>query len=66
MLIRFTKILNLIQNVTIEKAAGVHEFACLQLHTTLMGRDDIIKETTLEIFQYPRQTCMESTCHRFL
>ena len=38
------------QNVTIEKAAGVHEFACLQLHTTLMGRDDIIKETTLEIF----------------
>ncbi len=38
------------QNVTIEKAAGVHEFACLQLHTTLMGRNDIIKETTLEIF----------------
>ncbi|SDK68499.1 quinol:cytochrome c oxidoreductase iron-sulfur protein precursor [Salinimicrobium catena] len=38
------------QNVTIEKTAGVHEFACLQLHTTLMGRNDIIKETTLEIF----------------
>ncbi|MHA6279405.1 TAT-variant-translocated molybdopterin oxidoreductase [Salinimicrobium sp. CAU 1759] len=38
------------QNVTIEKAAGVHEFACLQLHTTLMGRNDIVKETTLEIF----------------
>lgn len=38
------------QNITIEKAAGVHEFACLQLHTTLMGRNDIIKETTLEIF----------------
>ncbi|GAB2764776.1 TAT-variant-translocated molybdopterin oxidoreductase [Salinimicrobium soli] len=38
------------QNVTIEKAPGIHEFACLQLHTTLMGRDDIIKETTLEIF----------------
>ncbi|MCY2685784.1 TAT-variant-translocated molybdopterin oxidoreductase [Salinimicrobium sp. TH3] len=38
------------QNVIIEKAAGVHEFACLQLHTTLMGRNDIIKETTLEIF----------------
>jgi molybdopterin-containing oxidoreductase family iron-sulfur binding subunit len=38
------------QQVTIEKAAGVHEFACLQLHTTLMGRNDIIKETTLEIF----------------
>ncbi|MFD2517750.1 TAT-variant-translocated molybdopterin oxidoreductase [Salinimicrobium flavum] len=38
------------QNVTIEKAGGIHEFACLQLHTTLMGRNDIIKETTLEIF----------------
>lgn len=38
------------QNVKIEKAAGTHEFACLQLHTTLMGRNDIIKETTLEIF----------------
>ena len=38
------------QNVTIEKAAGTHEFACLQLHTTLMGREDIVKETTLEIF----------------
>ena len=38
------------QNVTIEKAGGMHEFACLQLHTTLMGREDIVKETTLEIF----------------
>jgi molybdopterin-containing oxidoreductase family iron-sulfur binding subunit len=38
------------QNVAIEKAAGEHEFACLQLHTTLMGRHDIVKETTLEIF----------------
>jgi molybdopterin-containing oxidoreductase family iron-sulfur binding subunit len=38
------------QNVTIEKAAGMHEFACVQLHNTLMGRGDIIKETTLEIF----------------
>ena len=27
-----------------------HEFACIQLHNTLMGRGDIIKETTLEIF----------------
>ena len=35
--------------VTLEKAAGVHEFACIQLHNTMMGRD-IIKETTLEIF----------------
>lgn len=38
------------QSVTIEKSSGMHEFACVQLHTTLMGRGDIIKETTLEIF----------------
>ena len=41
---------NTVQSVSIEKAAGVHEFACVQLHNTLMGRGDIIKETTLEIF----------------
>ena len=39
-----------VQSVTIEKSSGMHEFACVQLHTTLMGRGDIIKETTLEIF----------------
>ncbi|TXN37083.1 4Fe-4S dicluster domain-containing protein [Flagellimonas hymeniacidonis] len=39
-----------VQSVNIEKAEGVHEFACVQLHKTLMGRGDIIKETTLEIF----------------
>ncbi|SNZ01055.1 TAT-variant-translocated molybdopterin oxidoreductase [Flagellimonas pacifica] len=39
-----------VQSVKIEKAEGVHEFACVQLHKTLMGRGDIIKETTLEIF----------------
>ncbi|SHJ58732.1 TAT-variant-translocated molybdopterin oxidoreductase [Pseudozobellia thermophila] len=39
-----------VQAATIEKASGTHEFACLQLHKTLMGRGDIIKETTLEIF----------------
>ncbi|MCW5516263.1 TAT-variant-translocated molybdopterin oxidoreductase [Muriicola sp. Z0-33] len=39
-----------VQSATIEKAAGMHEFACVQLHKTLMGRGDIIKETTLEIF----------------
>jgi molybdopterin-containing oxidoreductase family iron-sulfur binding subunit len=32
------------------KADGVHEFACVQGQKTLMGRGDIIKETTLEIF----------------
>ena len=41
---------NNVQSVTIEKAAGDHEFACVQLQNTLMGRGDIIKETTLEIF----------------
>lgn len=39
-----------VQSITIEKSSGMHEFACVQLHTTLMGRGDIIKETTLEIF----------------
>ncbi len=38
------------QTVSIEKSAGIHEFACVQLQKTLMGREDIIKETTLEIF----------------
>jgi len=37
------------KNVTIEKVPGIHEFACVQLHNTMMGRD-IIRETTLEIF----------------
>ncbi len=40
---------NAVQNVTLEKVAGTHEFACIQLHNTMMGRD-IIRETTLEIF----------------
>ncbi|NNF19265.1 MAG: TAT-variant-translocated molybdopterin oxidoreductase [Flavobacteriaceae bacterium] len=39
-----------IQEATVTKAPGMHEFACVQLHKTLMGRGDIIKETTLEIF----------------
>ncbi len=38
------------QNVTVEKVNGVHEFAVIQLHNTLMGRGDIVKETRLEIF----------------
>jgi len=41
---------NTVQDVTISKASGEHEFACVQLHNTLMGRGDIIKETSLEIF----------------
>ena len=39
-----------VQEVSIKPADGYHEFACVQLHNTLMGRGDIIKETTLEIF----------------
>ena len=41
---------NIIQSVTLIKEEGEHEFACVQLHNTLMGRGDIIKETSLEVF----------------
>jgi molybdopterin-containing oxidoreductase family iron-sulfur binding subunit len=41
---------NAVQNVAVTKEDGEHEFACVQLQKTLMGRGDIIKETTLEIF----------------
>ncbi len=41
---------NNVQSASIVKAAGEHEFACVQSQKTLMGRGDIIKETTLEIF----------------
>jgi molybdopterin-containing oxidoreductase family iron-sulfur binding subunit len=36
--------------VQIEVTDEMHEFACIQLHNTLMGRGDIIKETTLDTF----------------
>ncbi|WP_298363369.1 TAT-variant-translocated molybdopterin oxidoreductase [uncultured Lutibacter sp.] len=36
--------------VSLKVVAGEHEFACVQLHNTLMGRGDIIKETTLNEF----------------
>ncbi|MBT8254843.1 MAG: TAT-variant-translocated molybdopterin oxidoreductase [Flavobacteriaceae bacterium] len=38
---------NTTQSVTIEVAEGKHEFACVQLHNTLMGRGDVIRETDL-------------------
>ncbi|PRZ25012.1 TAT-variant-translocated molybdopterin oxidoreductase [Flavobacterium granuli] len=41
---------NDVQSVTLVKADGAHEFACVQGQKTLMGRGDIIKETSLEIF----------------
>ncbi|MBB4118798.1 molybdopterin-containing oxidoreductase family iron-sulfur binding subunit [Mesonia hippocampi] len=39
-----------VQDVSISKVEGEHEFACVQLQNTLMGRGDVIKETTLEVF----------------
>ena len=39
-----------IQDVKIKPAHEIHEFACVQLHNTLMGRGDIVRETTLEVF----------------
>jgi molybdopterin-containing oxidoreductase family iron-sulfur binding subunit len=39
-----------VQSISLVKADGEHEFACVQGQKTLMGRGDIIKETTLEIF----------------
>ena len=41
---------NNVQSVSVSAASGEHEFACIQLHNTLMGRGDIIKETTLDKF----------------
>ena len=41
---------NTAQTVSIDPIGGEHEFACVQLHNTLMGRGDIVKETTLEVF----------------
>jgi len=39
-----------VQMATISSTDAWHKFACVQLQNTLMGRGDIIKETTLEIF----------------
>ena len=41
---------NNVQSASITKGSGEHEFACVQSQKTLMGRGDIIKETTLTIF----------------
>lgn len=41
---------NDVQSATISKAGGNHEFACVQMHRTLMGRGDILKETSLATF----------------
>ncbi len=40
-----------LQNVQIKKTSGEHHFASVQMQNTMVGRShDIIKETTLEIF----------------
>ncbi|WP_196885759.1 TAT-variant-translocated molybdopterin oxidoreductase [Aureivirga sp. CE67] len=39
-----------VQAATLAKGAGEHEFACIQLQNTLMGRGDIVKETTLNVY----------------
>ena len=39
-----------LSNVTIEKTGDMHEFAGMQLQSTLMGRYDIAKEVSLENF----------------
>ena len=36
--------------IALEVVGGEHKFACTQLHNTMMGRGDIIKETTLSTF----------------
>ena len=41
---------NSFQTAKLTKEAGDHEFACVQLQKTLMGRGDIVKETTLKDF----------------
>ena len=39
-----------VQTVSVTAASGMHEFACTQLQNTLMGRGEIVRETSLEIF----------------
>jgi len=51
------------QNVTIEKAGGMHEFACVQLQSTMAGRDEFVKETTLEIFNTQNKSSWNPVPH---
>ena len=54
-----------VQNASIESVNEIHEFACVQLHNTLMGRGDIIKETTLEIFNTKKSSEWNYMTQRF-
>jgi len=42
---------NSFQNAKLTKEGGEHEFACVQLQKTLMGRGDIVKEATLKEYR---------------
>ena len=50
-----------VQRVRIKKLKGDHEFACIQLHNTMMGRDEIIKETTLQTFKNENKSVWNPT-----
>ncbi len=43
-------LLNKTGNVSITKVSGEHKFACVQLQHTMMGRDEIVNETSLHDF----------------
>jgi molybdopterin-containing oxidoreductase family iron-sulfur binding subunit len=45
---------NSVQGADIVAGSGEHEFACVQSQKTLMGRGDIIKETTLATINDPK------------
>jgi molybdopterin-containing oxidoreductase family iron-sulfur binding subunit len=40
------------KNVTLSAAKATHKFACVQLHHTLAGRQDILKEVTLHDYMH--------------
>ena len=49
------------QTISISKAKGDHEFACIQLHNTMMGRDEIIKETDIDTYNLKEKSYWNPT-----
>lgn len=47
----FTNKGNLSNVASIEKTSEVYNLACTQTHSTVMGRNSIVKETTLEVYK---------------
>ncbi|CAM1344820.1 TAT-variant-translocated molybdopterin oxidoreductase [Tenacibaculum amylolyticum] len=43
----YTNADNVQYNVSVEKVSGTHKFACIQVQSTLAGRNDILREATL-------------------